>query len=221
MADEKKKISISIPADLLKEITDLGKVAPPGTGAAEATIVLEASAEQGQKLTKLREESEAGQLLEAGEWQTTTDRFIKVSELRISFYERLILLAGGSFALSLTYLGSLQRHLDQNAARSSLSAIGLLKTSWILLFICILLSWLHNLLRCSAVDFLSALVSNNVSVRRRAWESNLLRRVAMHFKGMESGSVGFGDLFQSVARTIGTSGKKQQEASQEHEKRLK
>jgi hypothetical protein len=222
MSDEKKKISLLIPADLFKEITDLGKAAKASETAGEkAAVVLEASPEQTKYLTELRKEFEASQLREVDEWQTLADRFTKSSELRISFYERLILLAGGSFALSLTYLGSLQRHASQNTGPVGLIAIGWLKAAWILLLACIVLSWLHNFFQCSSVDYFTAFISTNAFARRRSWESNAIRRLAILFKGMESSSAGFGSLFEIAAQVVGLSGKKQEETSQGHQKNLK
>ncbi len=44
------------------------------------------------------------------------DRFTKVAEMRIAFFEKLMLLTGGSFALSLTLMGSVRQHRSPGAS---------------------------------------------------------------------------------------------------------
>jgi hypothetical protein len=83
----------------------------------------------------------------------TVDRLIKVSELRNAFYEKIILLAGGSFALSLTFLTGLQRSMGHD---SHVSARWCLELSWAFLLLCIFLSWLHNRHRITVVESTTA-----------------------------------------------------------------
>lgn len=222
MADETRKISLLVPVDFLKEMASLSeKVNAAETAEGKATIALEASPEQLKNLTELRRDMESYERSQVDEWHATTDRFMKISEMRISFYEKLILLAGGSFALSVTFLGSLQRHASQSPALTPLLAMGRLKAAWILLLVCIVLSWLQNLYRCAAVDNLTAITSTNVVARQRSWESRLATRAAGVFKGMESPPGGFGDLFSAVGRYLSGLSTKQQKDLPDYVKDLK
>jgi hypothetical protein len=139
MADEPQKISVQIAVDELKA---LSMTAGEAEADGKALVTLHFSPESVKRFIALWEDSTALEKSQLADSHTAVDRFIKTSEMRISFYEKIILLAGGSFALSLTFLGSLQRHTLQS---SSLTATGRLKVAWILLLGCIIFSWLHNL----------------------------------------------------------------------------
>lgn len=220
MDEELKTISMLIDADLFKQVKSLS----PETKAAsegQVTVTLQASTEQLKKLTELRQDMESYERSQVAEWHTATDRLIKTSELRISFYERLILVASGSFALSLTFMGSLQRHASQSPALTPLLATGRLKAAWILLLMCIVFSWLHNLYRYVTVDSLSALTATNVAVKQRTWEHNLVKRSAGLFKGMEASASLFSDLFLVVAEYCTQLSAKQKESLPGYAKDLK
>src|SRR6266478_8910375 len=62
--------------------------------------------------------------------------------MRISFFEKLILLASGTFALSLTLLSSLHSH-----AMSARPLVGIryLESAWVLMLVSVLFSGVHNL----------------------------------------------------------------------------
>jgi hypothetical protein len=116
MSDETKSVSMQVPTEIPSEISRLSeqaKTASETTTAEKTVVTLRASPEQLKNLSELRKDLESFERSKLCETHAVTDRFIKTSELRISFYEKLILLAGGSFALSLTFLGSLQRHALQ------------------------------------------------------------------------------------------------------------
>jgi hypothetical protein len=147
MSDDLQKISVQIPADTLKEIsaeTDKVKAAEGKT-----LVTLQFSPETVDKLKTLREDITAFQQTQVTFSNAEVDRLIKTSEMRTGFYEKLILLAGGSFALSLAFLGYLHR---ATLHTSPLAAMARLKAAWILLLVCIVLSWLHNLHRYAAVE---------------------------------------------------------------------
>ena len=156
MTDETSKtVPVQVPADVLKEISTINEQTKARLEGGTA-VTINFPIELGPKFTELGKDFETYQQSRVEELHTATDRFIKVSEMRISFYERLILLAGGSFALSLTFLGSLQRHVLQGTV---FLAMGRLKWAWFLLLMCIIFSWLHNLIRCAGADQLMASTS--------------------------------------------------------------
>lgn len=81
------------------------------------------------------------------EWRTLRNLTIEVAggfrgswekmfEMRISFFDKLILLSSGTFALSLTMLGSLHSHA---ASGNPLVGIGYLKRAWVLMLVSILM----------------------------------------------------------------------------------
>ena len=220
MNEELKTVAVPIDADLLKRVK--ASISETNTTAeGQVTVTLQATPEQLQKLTELRQDIESYERSQVAEWHTTTDRFIKTSELRISFYERLILVASGSFALSLTFMGSLQRHASQSPALTPLLATGRLKAAWILLLMCIVFSWLHNLYRYVTMDSLSALTATNVAVKQHTWEHNLVKRAAGLFKGMEASTSLFSDLFLLLAQYSSHLSAKQNESLPGYAKDLK
>lgn len=144
-----------------------------------------------------------GQLKEAAskdlaETRHLADQFIRIAEMRISFSEKIILLAGGSLALSVTFLGSLQRHNPG----SSITAMWSLETSWVLLLLCIFLSWLHNRLR----SFFSESIIYTEASRARSYYKNqealLWQRAANAFKMVETSELNVSAFFDAVAKTV-------------------
>jgi hypothetical protein len=200
MSDETARVPVQMSADVLKGISTTNEQTK-ATLENGTAVTISFPPEFGSKFTELRKDFEAYQQSQVEEWRNATDRFIKVSEMRISFYEKLILLAGGSFALSLTFVGSLQRHALQG---NILLAMGRLKWAWFLLLVCIVFSWLHNLYRCGAVDNLTASTARNIAAMQHTWASALMTRTSGLFKqGKESPPVGFGDAVARVGEQFG------------------
>ena len=197
MSDETTRVRVQMSADVLKGISTTNEQTK-ATLESGTAVTISFPAEFGSKFTELRKDFEAYQQSQVEEWRNATDRYIKVNEMRISFYEKLILLAGGSFALSLTFVGSLQRHALQG---NTLLAMGRLKWAWFLLLLCIVFSWLHNLYQWRAVDNLTAWTARNVAAMQHTWASSLMTRTSGLFKqGEESQPVGFGDTVALVGK---------------------
>jgi hypothetical protein len=85
--------------------------------------------------------------------------------MRISFYEKLILLASGTFALSLTLLSSLHGHAP---SPRPLAGIHYLHWSWVLMLVSILFSWGHNLIQLSQVETVIITIVKGVTIGRFA-----------------------------------------------------
>jgi hypothetical protein len=213
MSEEKKTISVQVPAEYLKNTTaSSGPVnAEQDTGAMKS-VTLEVTPEQLKLLIAWREDFEAYQQSQVDNSQKSVDKYIKTSELRISFYEKLILLAGGSFALSLTFLVSLQRNVHQS---NSLVAMGKLKAAWILLLVSIVLSWLHNFYRCSVVDNAMAASATFVTSVQQALASQLATRAADLFKAMDSTGAGLSDFMALGSTSLQDLSKKTREDGKE------
>jgi len=114
-----KKVNLKIPADRVKGILSVG------------------------------EEWHSRRAVDAQELQNRRKSVFEALERRIAFLERLIILAGGSFALTLAFVSSLHKHEAQN---TRLEHVGLLETAWILMLICMGLGWLHNWYLSAALD---------------------------------------------------------------------
>jgi ribosomal protein S10 len=69
----------------------------------EKPVSIHISADGAKRIPELFEDLTHSRRLAVEEMHGAVDRALKVSEIRIAFYEKLILLAGGSFALSLTF----------------------------------------------------------------------------------------------------------------------
>lgn len=115
MTDESSKISIQIPAETIKELSTLTDEAKSRLDA-RGFVTLQGSPDTLAKLTALRQDIEQLQKSFISEWHIENEKLTKTSEWRISFHEKLILLAGGSFALSLTFLGALQNGIAHGAS---------------------------------------------------------------------------------------------------------
>ena len=108
LAQEDTKVNFHIPADRIPGILSLGE---EWSRSREATVE---------------------------EMHRSFDGFIKMIERRIAFFDRLILLAGGSFALSLTLVSTLHK----TAQNADFVSAGCLKAAWVLMLVCIIFSWI-------------------------------------------------------------------------------
>jgi hypothetical protein len=215
MADEPTKISVQVSADELKALSmATGDAAPAG----KAQVTLQISPESAKKFISLWEDFLAFEKSQVADSHTSVDRIIKTSEMRISFYEKLILLAAGSFALSLTFLGSLQRHANQG---SPLAAMGRLEAGWILLLVCIVFSWLHNLHRTNAVENASAANASLVNAMQHKWKSRHFEIAAALLKGAESPSTGLSEAFTMLAQALTSTSKTSMEGGAERIREFK
>jgi hypothetical protein len=105
MTDEVRHVSIPIPNSLLKEAEALPK---PATADA-TTVTLQLTPQAVASFLELDKDITSFQTTQVDDSRFAIEQFRKICEMSIAFHEKLILLAGGSFALSLTFLGSLQR----------------------------------------------------------------------------------------------------------------
>jgi len=116
------------------------------------------------------------------EMHRAVDRAMRVGEIKVSFYEKLVLLAGGSFALSLTLLGLLGRGSPHAAA---ITAVRVLYVAWGSLLLCIFFSWLHNWYRTSAADRLSTLAAVRAQIHENDAYALIFHKLGSIFKGAE------------------------------------
>jgi len=217
MNDESPKLSVQVPADFFKDLSTLGEEAKVAADA-KTLVTLEVSLDGLKRLTALREDMAEMQRSQVNEWNVETDRFIKVIQMRISFYGKLILLAGGSFALSLTFLGSLQRHTPQSAP---LVAMGRFTAAWVLLLVSIVFSWLHNAYADGVVGNLVGFTSRNITAMHQTWSSNLVTRGAGLFKGIETPTIGLSAAFTATAEALRNLSKKFTEDASEYAERVR
>jgi hypothetical protein len=211
-----RKVSIKMPADLLKQLSQFNEQNQPATDD-QGVLTLQATPQQVQSLTELRKDLNDFQNSQSDEWHRIADRYIKTCEIRITFYERLVLLAGGSFALSLTYLGSLHRYAVQS---KPLVAMGRLNAAWILLLVCIVLCWVHNLYRSLSVETVSAVVAKRVEAMQHELSSGLISRVGILFTTMETPVAGLGNLFSALSVVMKTENQKSLEGATAFSKEL-
>jgi hypothetical protein len=217
MSEDTQKIPVQISAETLRAISE-AKEKAANTAEAQGKVTLQLLQEALPKLTKLREDITALEESQVADSHRIADRFIKTSEMRISFFEKLILLSGGSFALSLTFLGSLHRAALQG---KPLAAMGKLETAWILLLVCIVFSWFHNLHRTAAVDIAVAANSTFINAMQHKRMAQLLSRAAALFKPAETPSVGFSDGITMVAQALQQLSKQFQESGTDRAKDFK
>jgi hypothetical protein len=95
--------------------------------------------------------------------------------IRISFFEKLILLASGTFALSLTLLSSIHGHAT---SVQPLVGIHYLESAWVLMLVSILFSWIHNLIRATELETLFNSIVKGATVGRFSALHNVTKRMA-------------------------------------------
>lgn len=122
------------------------------------------------------------------------DQFVKISEMRIAFYEKLILLAGGSFALSLTLLGSLQRAAPGAHLKSMWCLVG----AWVFLLLAIFVGWLHNRHRGLFAESMIYATAAKTKTYSSVQQAGVFRRAANTFEGAE-GAVNLSAYFDAMA----------------------
>jgi hypothetical protein len=86
-------------------------------------------------------------------------------EMRMAFFEKLVLVAAGSFALTFTFLSYLRGHL---APGNVIQGLGYLKVGWGMMLICILSAGLHNVHQNNRLDKFSDLISSVIIFSRKA-----------------------------------------------------
>ena len=202
MSEETKTVSVSVPRELVEGVNELAAKTNAANAVENEVITLKVTPQQAQRLTELREELDSFQKSQFEEWQADIDDFIKTSGLRISFFDKLILLAGGTFALSFTFLGALQRRVAPGTARP-LSGLRSFEFAWVMLLLCIVCSWLHNLLRSTAVENLVAWKATKVAATQHRMSGQIIQRIASLFRAMEVSSPNLSDWFVVAAAEIG------------------
>jgi len=219
MSDDLKTFSVQVPAELLKESpTPTGHVKAEDGAEKGPSITLRVTPEQFKLFTELRQDFESFFQSQVADSRAAVDMLVRTSTIHLSFYEKLILLAGGSFALSLTFLLSLQRHALQGVP---LVAMSRLKGAWGLLLLCIVSSWLHNLIRCRVVDNAMAANATFVTAMQHKSLSSLFARAAGLFKTMESSTTILGDFMALGSTTAQGISKQKIDGGAEYVKRVK
>ena len=150
--------------------------------------------EQAEKALPLYEEWSSARNAMLAEAQKIVDYSIRTTEMRTAFFEKIILLATGSFALSLTFVGSLHRHAAPQEA--PLSALRSLEAAWMLIFACIVLSWFHNLYRCASIERLSTAALQSLIASRFAVTQSFMSRTSSVFKNVKAEDVNLEEFFE-------------------------
>jgi hypothetical protein len=183
MTEENKKVKLSIPGDRLSGILALA------------------------------EEMRRYQETEAEEGLRRTNAVHKIIKKRVDFFDKLILLAGGSFALSLTFVFSLSKHELQN---TRIEGVGYLKAGWGLMLLCIILSWIHNWYCYTAGWRFECLAWDRVTSFRQEVFARLTSRASKLMEGVAAEDVNLGDFFGLVSTVGQEESKKAQKNVQEH-----
>jgi hypothetical protein len=157
MTEENAKVNVQIPANRVQGIISLYR---EWTHSREATI------------EEMHRELEGA---------------TKMIERRINFFDRLILLAGGSFALSLTFLSTLHKPSLQN--------VGCLKVAWVFMLLCIVFSGIHNWYRCAAAERVFLGVQRRASSFRHQVNARFAARGSGLWEGVTAADVNFGEFF--------------------------
>jgi hypothetical protein len=183
MAEENKKVNVSIPADRASSISALAK---------EMRRYQETDAKEGLR---------------------RADTVTGIIEKRVDFFDKLILLAGGSFALSLTFVFSLSKHDLQNAG---IQGIGYLKAGWALMLLSIVLSWIHNWYCYTAGWRFQVLGWSHLTSIRQEGSARLMSRASKTLEGVTAADLNLGEFFDLVSTVGQKESKKAQDSVQEN-----
>jgi hypothetical protein len=161
LAQEDTKVNFHIPADRIPGILSLGE---EWSRSREATVE---------------------------EMHRSLDGFIKMIERRIAFFDRLILLAGGSFALSLTLVSTLHK----TAQNADFVSAGCLKAAWVLMLFCIIFSWIHNWYRVTVAERVYLMGQKRVSAFQHQVNAGFANRGSKLFEDVTAGDVDLGEFY--------------------------
>lgn len=188
VTDENKKVNVSIPTDRLSGISALAE---------EMRRYQETDTEEGLR---------------------RTDAVLRILERRVDFFDKLILLAGGGFALSLTFVFSLSKHELQNAR---IDGIGYLRAGWILMLLCIIVSWIHNWYCYTAGWRFQCLAWGRVTSFRQGVFARLMSRASKLLEGVAAEDLNLGDFFGLISTVGQKESKKAEDSIQEYLSRAK
>lgn len=121
------------------------------------------------------------------EYRDEADRTIKLTEQRIGFFEKLIILDAGTFALTLTFLGALSSHIPRPVPTGI--HLSLMYWGWILLLISILFSWVHN---WACYTYNSKLLRTDIS-RAAAKRAEIISTFHTRLAKLVEGEMNLGD----------------------------
>jgi hypothetical protein len=119
--------------------------------------------------------------------------------MRISFFEKLILLASGTFALSLTFLSSIHGHATTG---QPLVGIRYLESAWVLMLVSILFSWVHNLIRATELETLFNSIVKGVTIGRFSAMQNVTKRMANLSQAHDRNRAGFDAMASQAQQSV-------------------
>lgn len=165
-------------------------------------VTVPISAEAAERIPRLYEEWLEIYKSELDEGHRLIDRIVKIAEMRISFFDKIVLLAGGSFALSLTFLASLQRYPQ----RPPIKGMWTLELAWCLLLASMVLSWLHNRHRTVVAEAATYMLGSRV---KQYFAHQAARTVSLAGKalgGCKSPDLDLGAVFEGLSGMMKESG---------------
>ena len=125
------------------------------------------------------------------EMHRSLDGFIEIIERRVAFFDRLILLAGGSFALQ----PDARKHLAQDSSEHLLLSTGCLKAAWVLMLICIVFSWIHNWYRVTVAERIYLMGQKRVGAFQHQVNAGFADRGSRLFEGITAEDVDLGEFY--------------------------
>jgi small-conductance mechanosensitive channel len=159
---------------------------------AEEKVNVQIPASRVPGILSLYQEWSRGREATIEEMHRGLDGAIQAIERRIAFFDRLILLAGGSFALSLTFVSTLHKAPAQNVHYVS---VGCLKAAWVSMLLCIVFSWIHNWYRCTGAENVYFAAQQRVSSFQHQVNAGFADRASGLFEGVTAEDVNFGEFF--------------------------
>ncbi len=198
MSTENKEVPLTLSEGAVKGLHEAQKAmgTEPGESLENKPVQISINPVAAQSAPKLKDELEATAREELDELHHLSDRCEKLVEMSITFHERLLLIAVGSFAFTLTFLAYLRR---SDLHGSPIHGIGLLYLAWVFLLLCVVLSWIHNLARASSLVGIFSLEGAKASVLINHKRHLIMERMKKIFENSKTPEIDLGQFFSDVS----------------------
>jgi hypothetical protein len=198
MSTENEAVPLTIPEGATKSLRDLQKTLGVESSVSQEnkTVQIPINLAAAKSAPKLKDEMEAASREELDEIHHMANRCEKIVEMSIAFHERLLLIAVGSIAFTLTFLAYLRR---SDLHGSPIRGVGLLYSAWLFLLLCVVLSWIHNLARSKSLVGIFSLESAKASVLVNHKRHLIMERTKKIFENSKTPEIDLGQFFTDVS----------------------
>jgi hypothetical protein len=174
------------------------------------------SAEKWPMFLELARDCDSALREEAQEMRERADIILAHNQQQSGFFEKLILLDTGAFALTLTFLGALGSHIHKPSPSFHL---GWMYVGWLLLIVSVVLCWVENYFAYAQTVQMHNAAATQTAARRVKAKGLIIARFGQLATGsvdVEGAKIDVSKLYQSVAQIINQEFRRQLDAPAAH-----